>query len=78
MQSNKRYKIGKVSKYDGYIGEIITDNNEYYFNKNDILDDVTVEKNDLVIFNSKTEEIFPQAYHVKKLGIKNTKYSSKE
>ena len=59
------YKIGKIKDYDGFMGEIVTENNLYYFTKNDI--DGNIIKNDIVKFQGKTEEIFPQAYYVKKL-----------
>jgi alpha-acetolactate decarboxylase len=66
------YKIGKIKKFDGNLGEIISMEGIYYFTKKDI-DNTNVEKNDLVAFNGKTEETFPQAYNVKKLKIKQTK-----
>lgn len=78
MQYNGRYKVGKISKYDGYIGEIITASDEYYFTKDDIVDESDIENNDLVFFNSKSEDVFPQAYYVKKIGMKNTVYKGKE
>ena len=66
------YKIGKIKDYDGFMGEIVTENNLYYFTKNDI--DGNIIKNDIVKFQGKTEEIFPQAYYVKKLPyIKETR-----
>ncbi len=74
MQSKKEYKVGKILKYDGYLGEIVTSDNDYYFTKNDILDNCDLSKDDLVVFDSKSEDTFPQAYYVKKLKIKNTTY----
>ena len=68
-KSKLPYKVGKVRYYDGYIGEIVTDKNVYYFNKNDISGDEEVKNQDYVIFKSKTEEIFPQGYYVKKLHL---------
>ena len=56
------YKIGKIKDYDGFMGEIVTENNLYYFTKNDI--DGNIIKNDIVKFQGKTEEIFPQSYYV--------------
>lgn len=69
-KSKLPFKVGKVRNYDGYIGEIVTDKNIYYFNKNDISGDEKVDNQDYVMFKSKTEEIFPQGYYVKKLNLK--------
>ncbi len=55
--------VGKVTKYDGSLGEIITEDNIYYFTKNDILENINI--NDIVIFKGKSEDIFPQAYYIK-------------
>lgn len=72
MQSSdkKNYKLGIVKEYDGYIGEIVTADNLYYFTKNDINENDSLEKKDLVQFNSKSEEDFPQAYYVNKVYLK--------
>lgn len=72
MQSNnqKNYKLGIVKEYDGYIGEIVTEDNLYYFTKNDINKSDSLEKKDLVQFNSKCDEEFPQAYYVSKVYLK--------
>lgn len=59
----KNIKIGKVSKYDNYLGEITTEDNIYYFTKNDVIDNI--KENDLVFFKSKIDETFPQAYYIK-------------
>ena len=69
-KSKLSFKIGEVRNFDGYIGEIVTDENIYYFNKNDISGDEKVDNQDYVMFKSKTEEIFPQGYYVKKLNSK--------
>lgn len=69
MQS-RNYKLGIVKEYDGYIGEIVTEDNLYYFTKNDVNENDSLEKRDLVQFNSKTEEDFPQAYYVNKVYLK--------
>ncbi len=75
MQS-KNYKLGIVKRYDGYIGEIIpigeviTRDMIYYFTKNDVNNNDIIEQKDLVQFNSKTEEGFPQAYYVNKVYLK--------
>ena len=69
MQS-RNYKLGIVKEYDGYIGEIVTDDNLYYFTKNDVNENDSLEKRDLLQFNSKTEEDFPQAYYVNKVYLK--------
>lgn len=73
MQS-KNYKLGIVKEYNGYIGEIVTENNLYYFTKNDINKKDSLKKEDLVQFNSKCEEFFPQAYYINKVYLKNNKY----
>ena len=68
MDNNKGiYKIGKVKEYDGFFGEIVTEDTLYYFTKDDIED--TIEENDVVKFQGKTEEAFPQAYFVKKIAL---------
>ena len=69
MQS-RNYKLGIVKEYDGYIGEIVTEDNLYYFTKNDVNENDSLEKRDLLQFNSKTEEDFPQAYYVNKVYLK--------
>jgi hypothetical protein len=68
MQNNTKY--GKVTNYDGYTGEIVTEDNLYYFNRNDIVKNNEIIINDIVMFNSKSEDIFPQAYNIKKVEIK--------
>lgn len=75
MQANKErtYKIGKVKEYDGYVGEIVTTGDVYYFTNMDILNKDLLNPKDLVVFNGKTEETFPQAYNVKKLNMKRIK-----
>ena len=73
MQYSNNVKVGKIKEYDGNLGEIATVNNLYYFTKNDLEQDSKLEVNDLVLFKSKTEEVFPQAYYVKKLTITKTK-----
>lgn len=73
MQYSDKVKVGKIKEYDGNLGEIATVNNLYYFTKNDLEQDSKLEVNDLVLFKSKTEEVFPQAYYVKKLTITKTK-----
>ena len=69
-KSKLPYKVGKVRNYDNYIGEIVTDKNIYYFNKNDVNNGEVVNNNDYVMFKSKTEDIFPQGYYIKKLNLK--------
>ena len=73
MQYSNNVKVGKIKEYDGNLGEIDTIDSTYYFTKNDLINSDTVEQNDLVAFKSKTENIFPQAYFIKKLTIKKTK-----
>lgn len=64
------YKIGKVKNYNGYTGEIVTEKQNYYFIKNDIVNNEKLSDNDFVKFKSKTEDAFPQGYYVKKLNLK--------
>lgn len=61
-----QYKIGKVKEYDGYVGEIVTEDNLYYFTKNDINDGEVINKSDIVRFDSKCDDSFPQAYYIEK------------
>lgn len=72
MQYRSRlpYKVGKVRNFNQYTGEIITDKNIYYFNKNDINDGEVINNYDYVMFKSKCEDIFPQAYYIKKIKLK--------
>ena len=60
--------IGKVRYYNGYIGQIVTYDNIYYFDKNDTITDV--KDDDVVLFKGKEEDIFPQAYYIKSLSLK--------
>ena len=68
MEKNKNIlsKIGKIKNYDGLTGEIASLDGLYYFTRNDTSDEIN--KADTVKFNVKTEEIFPQAYYIKKLS----------
>ena len=72
MQYKSRlpYKIGKVINFNQLTGEIVTDKNIYYFDKNDINNDEQICNQDLVMFKSKTEDTFPQAYYIKKMNLK--------
>lgn len=70
MQYDLQYKVGKVKKFDGYIGNIVSDDNLYYFTKNDINDDEIINVGDIVKFNSKSSEGFPQAYYINKVYLK--------
>lgn len=70
---NSPIKYGKVCNFDGLIGEIITEDNTYYFTIDNILENQTINNNDLVRFNSKGEEIFPQAYYISKVKIYKSK-----
>ena len=69
-KSKLPYKIGKVRNYDGITGEIVTDKNTYYFDRNDINKEEEIDNYDYVMFKSKTENTFPQGYYIKKLNIK--------
>lgn len=71
MQSNT--KIGKIKDFDGYTGTIVSLSGQYYFTRNDIITNTKLENNDMVMFNGKTEDKFPQAYYVKKILIKMKK-----
>lgn len=70
----RNYKLGIVKEYDGYIGEIVTEDNLYYFTKNDINRNDSINVKDLVQFNSKCEELFPQAYYINKVYLEEIKY----
>ena len=59
-------KTGVVKNYDGYLGEIETEEILYYFTKNDILENEIIKNDDIVIFKGKTEDVFPQAYFIRK------------
>ena len=54
MQSS-RLKIGKIKEFNGYSGEIVSLEGVYYFTRRDIVDGMTLQNNDVVIFNGKTE-----------------------
>lgn len=75
MQSS-RLKIGKIKEFNGYSGEIVSLEGVYYFTRRDIVDGMTLQNNDVVIFNGKTEEKFPQAYFIKKANLKIKKSNS--
>ena len=62
---NTLSKTGKIRDYDGLTGEIVSSDGLYYFTKNDTTD--KINKSDTVKFKGKTEDVFPQAYYVKKL-----------
>ncbi len=49
-------KIGKIKDYDGFAGTIITEQQDYIFNKNDVeeLDDDSIQDGDLVTFAENT------------------------
>ncbi len=61
------YKIGKIVEFDGYNGRIVTETQEYYFIRDDIEENVRIEKGDIVKFQGKGEDIFPQAYYITKI-----------
>jgi len=67
------FKYGKINNYDGLTGEIVSEDNIYYFNKNDLLNFEEIKNNDFVRFNSKTEDYFPQAYYITKQLIYKSK-----
>lgn len=69
-KSKLPYKIGKVINFNNYKGEIITNKNVYYFDRNDINEGEVINNFDYVMFKSKTEDTFPQAYYVKKIKLK--------
>lgn len=72
MQYKNNSKVGKIIRYDGYFGEIATPYETYYFTRNELeklKENINIQKGDLVIFDSKTEKDFPQAYFVKKIEL---------
>ena len=71
MKNKDSYKIGKVKKYDEFSGEIVTADEVYYFTKNDI--EGIIGTQDIVKFKGKTENVFPQAYYVKKISYTDIK-----
>jgi len=77
MNNNHSIKYGKIREYNGYGGEIITtfDNNElitYYFTREDLVDTTEeLKKDDFVMFKGKTEDVFPQAYYIRKIDLNN-------
>ena len=76
MQNNEEksaLKYGKVHNYDGYLGEIITEDTIYYFDKTDVLNNELLENEDWVRFNGKSEDEFPQAYYITKQLIYKSK-----
>ena len=45
-----KFKIGKVIKYDGQLGEIMSCDNIYKFLKKDIESQINIKTNDYVLF----------------------------
>lgn len=70
---NSPVKYGKVYNFDGLVGEIITEDNRYYFTIDNILDNQIINNDDWVRFNSKGENIFPEAYYISKIKIYRSK-----
>lgn len=70
---NSPVKYGKVYNFDGLVGEIITEDNTYYFTIDNILDNQIINNDDWVRFNSKGENIFPEAYYISKIKIYRSK-----
>lgn len=70
---NSPVKYGKVYNFDGLVGEIITEDNTYYFTIDNILDNQIINNDDWVRFNSKGENIFPEAYYISKIKIYKSK-----
>ena len=71
MNNKINFKIGVVKDFDGYSGKIVTPDKIYYFFRSDIIE--SIEKDDIVNFQGKTENTFPQAYFVKKYIHRKTK-----
>ncbi len=70
---NSPVKYGKVYNFDGLVGEIITEDNTYYFTIDNILNNQIINNDDWVRFNSKGENIFPEAYYISKIKIYKSK-----
>lgn len=71
------YVIGKIYNYNGQVGSILTDKNEYKFNKKDVIgfiknDDLVEFIPNTVLFGNEKELVakFIKPYNQKKL-IKN-------
>ena len=67
------FKYGKVHNFNGLTGEIVSEEHIYYFDKDDILNNELLKNDDLVRFNGKNEDVFPQAYFITKKMINRTK-----
>ncbi len=57
--------IGIVFEYDGYNGKIATENELYYFIREDTNDDL--KKGDVVKFQSNNNPMYKYAYHISKI-----------
>jgi len=56
LKMDQGNKIGKIKDYDGFAGTIITEQQDYIFNKNDVeeLNDENIQDGDLVTFAENT------------------------
>ncbi len=68
MEYNNIKKIGKIHDYDGEAGTIITPDNEYLFNNQNIKDKESIKNEDFVSFYPSTvkfgNEIFKVAREI--------------
>ena len=67
--------VGKIYKYDGVVGEIVTTNEKYTFSYNGLEEKVKID--DIVSFNKKSENS-DIAIDIKKYENKNLKTLLKE
>lgn len=65
------YKIGKVTKFDNYIGEIVDNLTKYTFLDTDLQETVSV--GDLVSFSSENINGQNRAFFISKYNFKNEK-----
>lgn len=71
-----RFQIGKIIKYDGQYGEIISHNNNYKFLKKDIETSLDLKTNDYVLFRGEFVNGIYRAFFVKFVSktIENTDF----
>lgn len=69
------FKIGKVYSYDNKLGKIVTDNDEYLFNEDDI-ESESINKGDLVQFRPEVINDINRAFFVSKTN--NINYNNDE
>ena len=73
MQKFKEISIGMIKEidYSAGIGYLITDNNEYMFLTKDIINNIILNKNDLVKFRGEIINGTKRAFFIKKIDRLN-------